>query len=46
MSWVDTLLMPFHTPAITVGGTSTSWGEVAGFVTGALCVWLVARQNV
>ncbi|MEV4312176.1 nicotinamide riboside transporter PnuC [Actinocrispum sp. NPDC049592] len=23
-----------------------SWGEIAGFVTGALCVWLVARQNV
>lgn len=22
-----------------------SWIEIAGFVTGALCVWLVARQN-
>ncbi|ALG11720.1 nicotinamide riboside transporter PnuC [Kibdelosporangium phytohabitans] len=46
MSLLDTLLVPFHTPAITLGSTSTSWGEVAGFVTGALCVWLVARQNV
>ncbi|TCO49842.1 nicotinamide riboside transporter PnuC [Actinocrispum wychmicini] len=25
---------------------SLSWTEIAGFVTGALCVWLVARQNV
>jgi nicotinamide mononucleotide transporter len=25
---------------------SLSWGEIAGFVTGAWCVWLVARQNV
>ncbi len=46
MSLLDTLLVPFHTPAVTIGGTSTSWGEIAGFVTGALCVWLVARQNV
>ncbi|MET0234478.1 MAG: nicotinamide riboside transporter PnuC, partial [Kibdelosporangium sp.] len=46
MSLLDTVLIPFHTPAVTVGGGSTSWGEIAGFVTGALCVWLVARQNV
>jgi nicotinamide mononucleotide transporter len=25
---------------------SLGWEEIAGFVTGALCVWLVARQNV
>jgi nicotinamide mononucleotide transporter len=46
MSWLDTVLVPFHTPAVTLGEAVTSWGEVAGFVTGALCVWLVARQNV
>ncbi|MGM1061185.1 nicotinamide riboside transporter PnuC [Saccharothrix sp. Mg75] len=45
MSPLDVVLWPFTTPAVTVGGVSTSWGEVAGFVTGALCVWLVARQN-
>ncbi|WP_309113393.1 nicotinamide riboside transporter PnuC [Saccharothrix sp.] len=45
MSLLDVILVPFNTPAVTVGGVSTSWGEVAGFVTGALCVWLVARQN-
>jgi nicotinamide mononucleotide transporter len=46
MSLLDTLLVPFHTPAVTFGGSSTSWGEIAGFVTGAWCVWLVARQNI
>ncbi|MFE2757025.1 nicotinamide riboside transporter PnuC [Actinosynnema sp. NPDC059335] len=45
MSVLDVILWPFNTPAVTVAGVATSWGEVAGFVTGALCVWLVARQN-
>jgi nicotinamide mononucleotide transporter len=42
MSLLDTILVPFHTTAVA----GTSWGEIAGFVSGALCVWLVARQNV
>jgi nicotinamide mononucleotide transporter len=25
---------------------SLSWTEIAGFVTGALCVWLVVRRNI
>ena len=25
---------------------STSWPEIAGFATGALCVWLVVRRNI
>ena len=32
--------------AFTFGDVPTTWGEVAAFVTGALCVWLVARQHV
>ncbi|MEV1287552.1 nicotinamide riboside transporter PnuC [Micromonospora sp. NPDC049679] len=32
--------------AFTVAGTPTSWGEVLGFVTGVVNVWLVARQQV
>jgi nicotinamide mononucleotide transporter len=40
------LLDPLNATAITVWGTPTTWGEVLGFVTGALCVWLVARQHV
>ncbi|WP_405494461.1 nicotinamide riboside transporter PnuC [Streptomyces sp. NBC_00096] len=27
-------------------GWQTSWTEILGFVTGALCVWLVARQHI
>ncbi|MEU8776005.1 nicotinamide riboside transporter PnuC [Streptomyces sp. NPDC048606] len=27
-------------------GWSTSWTEVLGFATGAVCVWLVARQHI
>ncbi|MBB5959457.1 nicotinamide mononucleotide transporter [Saccharothrix tamanrassetensis] len=45
MSLLDVILWPFNTPAVTFAGVGTSWGEVTGFVTGALCVWLVARQN-
>ncbi|MDG4820920.1 nicotinamide riboside transporter PnuC [Asanoa sp. WMMD1127] len=32
--------------AFTLGGTPTSWAELLGFVTGALNVWLVARQRI
>lgn len=32
--------------AFTFRGVPTTWGEVAAFVTGALGVWLVARQHV
>src|SRR5690348_1425550 len=27
-------------------GWQTSWTEILGFATGALCVWLVARQHI
>lgn len=27
-------------------GWQTSWNEILGFVTGAVCVWLVARQHI
>lgn len=33
-------------PAVTAFGVPTTWGEVAAFVSGAWCVWLVARQHV
>ncbi|GAA3230759.1 nicotinamide riboside transporter PnuC [Actinocorallia longicatena] len=40
------LIEPLLEPAFTLGGTPTSWGEVLGFTTGALCVWLVVRQHL
>ncbi|MCH7232812.1 nicotinamide riboside transporter PnuC [Glycomyces sp. L485] len=33
-------------PLFTLLGTSVTWTEVLGFGTGALCVWLVARQHI
>jgi len=29
-----------------VAGLATSWAELVGFITGATCVWLVARGNI
>ncbi|MCD0451890.1 nicotinamide riboside transporter PnuC [Actinocorallia sp. API 0066] len=40
------LVRPLLEPAFTVGGTPTSWGEVLGFGTGVLTVWLVVRQHI
>lgn len=40
------MLAPFTTTAFELFGAKTTWGEIAGFVTGALCVWLVARQHL
>jgi nicotinamide mononucleotide transporter len=42
---LELVLLPFRTPAVTFAGATTSWGEVGGFVTGALCVWLVAKES-
>ena len=35
-----------NAPLFTLGGVPTSSAEVLGFVTGAVCVWLVAKQHV
>ncbi|HEV7932991.1 MAG TPA: nicotinamide riboside transporter PnuC [Actinomadura sp.] len=40
------LLGPLLGTAFSLGGTPTSWAEVLGFVTGAVNVWLVVRQNI
>ena len=39
LSWLNS-------PAFTSFGAPTSWAELLGFITGALCVYLVARQHV
>ncbi|MDX6739828.1 nicotinamide riboside transporter PnuC [Actinocorallia sp. A-T 12471] len=43
---VHELVGPLLEPAFTLGGTPTSWGEVLGFLTGVLTVWLVVRQHI
>ncbi|MEU6736684.1 nicotinamide riboside transporter PnuC [Streptomyces physcomitrii] len=45
MSLAD-LLDPLRTTLFTVLDTPVSWTEVLGFGSGALCVWLVARQRM
>ncbi|WP_329122263.1 nicotinamide riboside transporter PnuC [Streptomyces sp. NBC_01353] len=40
------LLEPLQQPLFTVLDTPVSWTEVLGFGSGALCVWLVARQHI
>ena len=45
MSIVDPLLDWLRGTAFVAFGVPNSWSEVLGFVSGALCVWLVARQH-
>jgi len=40
------ILVSLTTPFFVVGGMPTSIGDVLGFVTGVICVWLTARANV
>lgn len=35
-----------NSPALYAVGAPTTWAEVLGFATGALCVYLVARQHI
>jgi nicotinamide mononucleotide transporter len=43
---IATLLAPLQTPVLTLAGASISVAEVLGFGTGAVCVWLVAKQHL
>ncbi len=40
------ILDPLQQPLFTLLDTPVSWTEVLGFGSGALCVWLVARQHL
>ncbi|MFF9343015.1 MULTISPECIES: nicotinamide riboside transporter PnuC [unclassified Streptomyces] len=45
MSLAD-VLEPLQRPLFTLLDTPVAWTEVLGFGSGALCVWLVARQHL
>ncbi|NML54430.1 nicotinamide mononucleotide transporter [Streptomyces sp. R302] len=45
MSLAD-VLEPLQRPLFTLLDTPVGWTEVLGFGSGALCVWLVARQHL
>lgn len=40
------LLSLLRSAGFTAWGAPVSWAELIGFITGAVCVWLVARQNI
>lgn len=42
----DAIIGWLSSPAFTAFGAPTSWAEVLGFITGATCVYLVARQHI
>ncbi|GAA2453876.1 nicotinamide riboside transporter PnuC [Streptomyces macrosporus] len=46
MTDIADLLAPLQEPLFTLLDTPVSWTEVLGFGSGALCVWLVARQHI
>lgn len=39
LAWLDG-------PALVLAGAPVTWAELLGDVTGGICVWMVARQNV
>lgn len=43
---LDAVLAPLQQPAFFLLGVPVTWTELLGDVTGLLCVWLVARQNI
>jgi len=43
---VQDILSLLQSPAFSAWGAPVSWAELFGLISGALCVWLVARQNI
>jgi nicotinamide mononucleotide transporter len=46
VSSFDIAIQALNAPAFTLWGAPVSWAEVLGDLSGAACVWLVARQNI
>lgn len=44
-AWHD-VIEHLQSVAVVLGGAPVTWSEILGDITGAACVWLVARQNV
>lgn len=43
---MTTIIDWLNTPVFYSFGAPTSWAEVLGFITGAICVYFVAKQNI
>jgi len=46
LSSVSTALAQLTRPVYVIGGMPMSWGDLSGFATGIICVWLAARANI
>jgi nicotinamide mononucleotide transporter len=43
---ISSALAQLTRPVYVVGGMPMSWGDMSGFATGIICVWLAARANI
>ena len=46
LDWLARLVAPLNRVLFHLGADAVSWAELLGFVTGVICVYLVARANV
>jgi nicotinamide mononucleotide transporter len=46
LDWLARLVVPLNRVLFHLGADAVSWAELLGFVTGAICVYLVVRANV
>jgi nicotinamide mononucleotide transporter len=46
LDWLTRLVAPLDTVLFHMGADAVSWAELSGFITGAICVYLVVRANV
>ena len=46
LDWLARLVAPLNTVLFHMGADAVTWAELLGFITGAICVYLVVRANV
>lgn len=46
LDWLARLVAPLNRVLFHMGADAVSWAELLGFITGAICVYLVVRANV
>jgi nicotinamide mononucleotide transporter len=46
LDWLARLVAPLNRVLFHIGADAVSWAELLGFITGAICVYLVVRANV
>lgn len=46
LDWLARIIAPLNTVLFNMGADAVTWAELLGFLTGAICVYLVVRANV